>query len=266
MEDEIGYLSHSSANSHCHKAVYWRKIQRIQSTVGPEACWGFGWEAACISILRADGEDPHRLAEETATRHGVENKLDADAWSKFFDQRPAVMNCIENYPSFCSDLEYIAEQTQISLQILGVARPVTGFIDIEVKRHGHLTLVDCKRKSRKIQHVSVEYQRQAALYALAIMHSDGLKSPPPFELHVATCGSKPFVSIIPVEITRGAASGAIQSLKDYNYRIDNNHWPRNMSSFLCSPKWCSFYSMCMEALKEEEQDALSTLWPDSTNW
>lgn len=151
----------------------------------------------------------------------------------------------------------IKAQKEIKVNFIWVRRFIKWFIDLLATKDGQLVIVDHKTSAKSISptNISLSYQRQLAVYALAIMKEYGLSEIPACELHVIVKTKTPKVQIVPVTIDQNTMFEVINGFRQLERSIKNEHFPLNRWNMLCSKKHCSYWDKC----HKEYTDSLSKL-------
>ena len=142
---------------------------------------------------------------------------------------------------YIPNLTPIGVERAITVKVEGIPLPITGRLDLELSDK----VIDHKFKKTAFRQGDLNKDMQSMFYAL-------LKGAPlTMEYHQAIEGMAwtkfpTDAGLVPATVvrTQGDVDWLKQLLKDYWRQIENEVFPPNPTSFLCSMEWCPYYINC----------------------
>ena len=110
-----------------------------------------------------------------------------------------------------------------------------GIVDLETEKE----IIDHKVKGKMITQSDADKDYQVLSYCF-------LRKKPDFSFHVAIKKKFPEVQIVSVHKNANQINWWIESVKQIVSQIESGNFPPNNDHFLCSPRWCGYYSLCQD--------------------
>ena len=258
MNYQKDHYSHSARESF-HSCGHKFKLERIdgrQSKLGYQAMIGIACGAfigefqktrdlgSCLEVFRAEiafQQDKHKLTLSAE---------DLAEISKEQAQLVGLGGLLFQYTKKLEELEIIACEYPISISVVGVSKPIVGFLDILAKdMSGKYIIIDNKRRGRKgLQ--SSDY-KQLSLYAIAVQKKFALDYLPTCRIDCFVMTKNPYIDIEVVPISATDIGFMLDSFIRFDKSLAEEKYTKNPESFLCSEKFCSFHTECFAEMADK---------------
>jgi CRISPR/Cas system-associated exonuclease Cas4 (RecB family) len=250
MPPDLNHLSYSSISSYLLCGHAWRLhyIDKVQTPTAPALVMGSAWHDAVEQHLRSGAD----LGAAWSTAWGTQLERNPEiAWG---DDTPTM--CAETGERMTAakpvkdmlaeiranfDPERGALERRVELRVPGVPIPVIGYVDV-ITRDG--IPGDFKTAARMWSDGKAEDDLQSLFY-LAALNQAGDPTPRwAFRHYVVTKAAKPMAKVFEVEHTPGQMFWLFEVIQSVWQAIDAEVYPKNPSSWKCSPKWCDYWQQC----------------------
>lgn len=256
MTLEISYLSYSSISKYLSCGENWRRhyVAKEQTMTTPALVFGSTFHNTIENYIEQRSQST-TIPDMTMLWHkNWSAKIEAEKNIDWGAETPAqhyedgqrilthrdVLNLCDSLQPLVDDAGIFMER-KIELQVPGVPVPVIGYIDI-MTRDG--VPGDFKTSSTAWTDDKARFELQPVFY-LAALNQMGRQVPKlAFRHYVITKTKTPKVQIIEHHHTWNEIFWLFQLIKSVWDGIERNVYPLNPGSWLCSPKYCSFYRDC----------------------
>ena len=244
----LQHLSYSSVSTYllCGHAWYLRYVERVQVPTAPALVVGSAWHDAVEEHLRNGTDLGAAWAQawraqlernpEVAWEVGETAETTATVGERMAAAKPVTNMLAEVRANFDGVLE-----RRVELHVPGVPIPVVGYIDI-VTKDG--IPGDFKTAARMWSDGKAEDSLQPLFYLAALNqageHGHGWR----FRHYVVTKAVKPTAKTFEVEHTPGQVFWLFEMIESVWRAIDAQVYPRNPSTWKCSPRYCEYYPLC----------------------
>ncbi len=251
METNGQHLSHTQISCllACPRKYYYRYIERIKTPMTPSLLMGGAYHAGV----------ERNFVAKVKTGHDLEVPEVLEAYDREWNQRLSAeaMDWQEKSPGEVKDsgarllalyMETMAPfvmpaevERQFSVSIPGVEGwTIDGRIDL-ITSDG--TIVDHKTSGKAKSQGDIDTELQFSCYAAAIF-ADPMLEEVTCEFHTAIDKAKPEVQRLQTTRNREDVEWYLNLARDCLSQIRAGVFPPNPTGFLCSPKWCGYWSKC----------------------
>ena len=257
------HYSFSQMNEHCGKKLWFKYLdpRRIKPPPTGAMCFGNVFEHGVNESIEYHFFRSRKSlcvgTEIIEKIHSYKNTLSAKEFEDLKSKQERIVMMVHHYMSQI-DYEPLYLQRKINLNIDGLKRPLTGFIDIIGKRGDQLVVIDIKTKEKKPSVPQYGWIQQLCIYAIWTQLELNLDRLPSTENHLMVSRKKDYEFVkFDNWITAKDVSEVITGAKDLETRVENNYFPLNRSHMLCNPKWCGFYETCHNDFNVSESESFS---------
>ena len=246
METILNSQSHSKLELHqssindyiyCPKLYYFRYVAQVPYQVSEAMYIG-----SCVHATLAEAAK-QKMSPKEAREYLVFEVETGESWKRGEDkplpelphkeaELETAAYLVEKYVSLHS-LDYIAVEQEIKKEVGDVL--LVGTVD-RVDSDGNI--IDYKVSNRPRRQYKVDVQ--SLVYA-------SLTGSFAFQYHVLVKSKEPFIQIVRVNPTPNQVKWFEENfLPELAASINNGVFYPNFTSWICSPKFCTFYNMCVK--------------------
>lgn len=247
----IEYLSYSSISKYLNCPENWRRhyIAKEPTRSSPALVFGSSIHGTIEAYIADKSRSLPQLWDQTWAAK-LESEKNVDWGAERPEEHHAegvriladkgVMGLLNSITPL-SDSAGLFMERKVSLNVPGVAVPIIGYIDI-VTADG--IPGDFKTSASAWTDTKAKEELQPLFY-LAALNQAGMTVPRlTFRHYIITKAKKPQVQIIEHRHTWDEIFWLFNLIQSVWKGIQSEVFPLNPSSWLCSPKYCSFYSNC----------------------
>lgn len=255
-------LSYSSVNAYltCPKSWWWRYVKKPRVPVAVALPFGTAYHKTVQIYIaaRAEGHDVKPLIDlwPDSWQGALNEKRNRDniKWDRTYDHytnlgakmlsAPDVVAAVEDMEPMIALMpaETAIIEKRVEFQVPGVSVPVVGYIDL-IEKDG--VPVDIKTAGRKWSRGKEHSQMQADFYLLGLNY-EGYDLNPDlrFRFVVFTKTKNPTAQVLETSRTWEQLLWTMTLIKETWEAIQSGSFPCNPTSWKCSEKWCSYWSLC----------------------
>lgn len=247
----LNHLSYSSVSSYLLCAHAWRLhyIDRVQAPTAPALVFGTAWHELTEQYLKTGepleslwpGAWSKALERDATVDWSRESAEDLQATALRMLQAKPVVDLLSQVRN-AFDPETCAIEKRVEMRVPGVPVPVIGYVDV-ITSDG--IPGDFKTASRMWSEDKAGAEMQPLVYLAALNQAGDNTHEWRFRHYVMSKTARPGAKVFTTQRSPGEVlNNLIPTIQNVWQGIQAQVFPKNTSTWKCSPKWCEYWQQC----------------------